>query len=49
MTRNENRKKKVIFPLIILACSYFVLFNNLGAYSLKEPTRAATRRSPEKW
>lgn len=37
MSPGERRKKRVIFLLVILACSYLFLFHNLGSYSLKEP------------
>lgn len=34
---DSRRRKRVIYLLIILACSYIFLFHNLGTYSLKEP------------
>jgi 4-amino-4-deoxy-L-arabinose transferase-like glycosyltransferase len=37
MLSDDRRRKKVIYLLVILACSYVLLFYNLGAYSLKEP------------
>jgi 4-amino-4-deoxy-L-arabinose transferase-like glycosyltransferase len=34
---HDRRRKRVIYLLVILACSYIFLFYNLGNYSLKEP------------
>ena len=37
MLSDNRRRKRAVYLLIILACSYLFLFHNLGSYSLKEP------------